>query len=156
MIDHRSYFLAKAQKYCAQGEQCAFTVRKKLMEWQAPKEDIEAIVEMLTQECFLDEQRYAVAFAQGKFRMLKWGKIKIGYQLQQYQISKQVIEAALATLTDNRYKETLHTIAVQKWKTIEKSGNTLQKKQKLMLYLASKGFENSLIQEVMNSITASK
>src|SRR5687767_2477337 len=87
--------LAKAQKYCAYQERCQQEVRSKLYGWGLWKEAVEGIIAELINENFINEERFAIAFAGGKFRIKKWGKTKIKLELKKRDISDYCIKQAL-------------------------------------------------------------
>ncbi|MCK5170313.1 MAG: RecX family transcriptional regulator, partial [Bacteroidales bacterium] len=69
----------KAQSLCAGQEKCVFDIRKKLYDWKLPTKDHDAVIDLLINDQFIDEQRYALFYAKDKFNFNKWGKIKIEY-----------------------------------------------------------------------------
>jgi regulatory protein len=111
-------------------------------------DDLESIIADLITDNFLSEERYAIAFVRGKFRMKQWGKNKIKQELQMKKISPYCIKKGMAEITDEAYIETLKTI-------LEKKANLLQetdkykKNQKLLQYAIGKGYESELIQKYL-------
>lgn len=146
MSEKLSFFLEKAQRYCSSAEQCVYTVRKKMYEWGVDEEERDYIIGELIADGFINEGRYAEAFARGKFRMLGWGRNKIRYHLKANQVSDQNIRLALETIDDEEYIRVLQNLLQRKWDSM-KGSNILQKKQKTMVYLVQKGFETDLILE---------
>lgn len=134
----------KAESYCAYQERAQQEVRNKLYEWGLHFEDVEQIISQLIADNFLNEERFAVSFAQGRFRIKGWGKIKIKHQLQQKQISPPLIKIALASIDPDEYIDKLEEAISKKTKEpIEKL--SANEKSKLIRHLQSKGFENDLI-----------
>ena len=78
--------LHRAAALCSSSEHCITDIREKLSRWGIGELDARTIVERLVQERFIDEERYAIAFAKDKFRFSGWGRIKIRYALQQKRI----------------------------------------------------------------------
>ncbi len=74
--------LLKAQKYCAYQERCQQEVREKLYEWGVLPEVLENTIAELIIANFINEERFAKVYAGGKFRIKKWGRIKIKVKLQ--------------------------------------------------------------------------
>ena len=72
----------KALKYCAYQERSQQEVRDKLYSWGLHRNEVENIIVDLISEGYLKEERFAIAFSGGKFRMKKWGKIKIKLALK--------------------------------------------------------------------------
>ena len=73
--------LHRAAALCSSSEHCITDIREKLSRWGIGELDARTIVERLVQERFIDEERYAIAFAKDKFRFSGWGRIKIRYAL---------------------------------------------------------------------------
>jgi regulatory protein len=107
-----------------------------------------AIAELITSG-FLKEERFANAFAGGKFRMKGWGRIKIKQALKQKQVSENLIRQALKSIDERDYEKELKKIITEKArKTVEK--NPLKRKSKIAQYAISRGFEAELVWELLN------
>jgi regulatory protein len=146
-----SVYLSKAMRYCAGSEQCVYTVSKKLKEWGVGDAEADYILGELVVNGFISEERYASSFARGKFRMLRWGKVKIAAHLRQNRVAEVNIRLALKEISDDEYRQVLHQLTLKKLDSFPK-GDRLQNRKKLMAYLASKGFETNLIYEEINSL----
>lgn len=136
----------KAEAYCAYQERSQQEVRDKLYDWGLHMEDVEQIISELISTNFLNEERYANAFALGKFRIKGWGKIKIQQHLKAKRVSAPLIKIALQQIDLDEYEEKLTDI-IKKKSTVSLQQLSLQDKAKLVRYLQSKGFENALIFE---------
>ncbi|NGM64047.1 regulatory protein RecX [Sphingobacterium sp. SGR-19] len=139
----------KAENYCAYQERAQQEVRNKLYEWGLHQEEVENIIVQLIEDNFLNEERFAKAYALGKFRMKGWGKIKIKQHLKAKNVSEPLIRTALLEINPDEYDQKIE-------QTIEKRLNKPMKefsfteKSKLAIYLQSKGFENDIIFEKIN------
>ncbi|MEX1003636.1 MAG: regulatory protein RecX [Crocinitomicaceae bacterium] len=111
-------------------------------------EDIDVLISDLISNNFLNEERFAAAFVSGKFRIKKWGRIKIRQHLKQKRISDYSVNKALQQIADEEYLDTLNTLAQSKSKQIN-AKNDWDRKAKLVRYLSSKGYESQLIYEVL-------
>ena len=136
--------LAKAYKYCAYQERCQQEVREKLYSFQLQEDEVENIIVKLIEENFLNEERFAIAFAGGKFRVNNWGKSKIKQTLKQKQVSEYCIKKGLSVIDTDNYIGVLKKLASSKNKTLH-DANKFARAKKLQNYLLSKGFENDLI-----------
>src|SRR5690606_26754360 len=87
--------LQKLKHYCAYQERSHSEVVEKLYSLGVWKREHDAIIASLIEEGYLNEERFAIAFAGGKFRMKKWGRTKIKYELKQRQVSEYSIKKAL-------------------------------------------------------------
>ncbi|MDR2282280.1 MAG: RecX family transcriptional regulator [Sphingobacterium sp.] len=136
----------KAEAYCAYQERSQQEVRDKLYDWGLHLEDVEQIISELISTNFLNEERYANAFALGKFRIKGWGKIKIQQHLKAKRVSAPLIKTALQQIDLDEYDEKLTDI-IKKKSNVSLQQLSLQDKAKLVRYLQSKGYENTLIFE---------
>ncbi len=144
--------LQKIKPYCAYQERCHSEVKEKLYSYGLYKKDVEALLSHLVEENFLNEERFAILFAGGKFRIKHWGKIKIQYELKQKQVSEYCIKKALKEIDQAAYTKTLYKLAEIKLKLLKTEKNLFTKKQKLHDHLKQKGFESNLIQSVIKDI----
>jgi regulatory protein len=114
--------------------------------------EIEEIISVLITENYLNEERFAIHYAGGKFRMKQWGKIKIKQSLKFKQVSDYCIKKALKEIDLKEYEKTFQKLAGQKLKTLKSEKNIFIKKRKLQDFLLQKGFENDLVKEAVNNI----
>src|SRR6185436_2453192 len=136
----------KLRHYCAYQDRCHAEVKTKAYSLGIKKGDVEELTSRLIEEGCLNEERYARSFAGGKFRMKQWGKMKIRAELKQRRVSEYCIAAALAEIDHNKYKETLHKLALKKWNSIKGQGtNHFVKMTKTRDYLLQKGYEANLV-----------
>ncbi|NPA68973.1 MAG: RecX family transcriptional regulator [Chlorobi bacterium] len=140
--------LSKAMYLCSKTEKCKSDIRKKLYDWKANPDDIEKILSELEKQKFIDEKRYAEYYVRDKFRFNKWGKIKIKTMLLQKQIPEKTINKALADIPEKEYIETLKYLLKQKEKTLN-DGDYYKKKQKIIRFLTSKGFETDTVLRIL-------
>jgi len=130
--------LRKAELFCAYQERSQEEVRRKLHGWKLPDEQVEWIISELISGNFLNELRFAKAFAEGKFRIKGWGKQKIKYALHAKGISEYCIAKALESIDDKEAYQAMLKQQAEKW--LRSHPNTEQKKQKLIRYLLTKGY----------------
>ncbi len=140
-----------AQKYCAYQERCQQEMRNKLYEWGLYSNDVENIIANLITENFLNEERFAKLFAGGKFRIKKWGRIKIKIELKKRKISEYCIKSAMKEIDEQQYYETLKSIISKKLKELPK-GKEYQKNYKTAQYAISRGYESDMVWEIIKSI----
>ena len=144
-------FLSKAEQYCAQSEQCRSSVMDKLTRWGASHELSERIINYMVKNDYINERRFCQIYSESKMNLQKWGRIKIAYQLRAKRIDKRLIDEALTNLDPNRYHEVLLQLARQKMSTI-KDDNPFARRNKLMAFLASHGFESDEIIKAFDEI----
>jgi regulatory protein len=142
--------LQKIGQFCAYQERNHKEVKEKLYSYGLYKDQVEELISKLIQENFLNEERYAIAYAGGKFRAKDWGKNKIKYGLKQHQVSDYCINKALKTIDEEEYVKTLQKLYAAKEKTLKSEKNIFIKKKKIQQYLMQKGYETSLINELFS------
>ena len=151
----KTYSFDEAQKvlenYCAYQERCHKDVTDKLRNMRMIPEVIDTIVVHLIQNNYLNEERFAKAFARGKFRIKKWGKNKIVRELKYRQISDYAIKSALTEIDLDDYYKTLQELT-EKRITQVKEKNIYKKKKKVADYLLYRGWEYNLIYEKINEL----
>jgi len=144
--------LQKLRHYCGYQERCHSEVKEKLYELGVSKIHHDEIIATLIEENYLNEERFAIYFAGGKFRMKQWGRIKIKYQLKQKQVSEYSIKKALKQIEEKAYLNTIKKIATGKLKNLKRERDIFIQKRKLYDYLLQKGFEPDLIQKEINKL----
>jgi len=146
-----SQALLKAAHYCAYQERCQKEVRVKLAEWGLWGVDAENILLQLIEQNYLNEERFARAFAGGKFRTKQWGRNKIKIELRQREISDLCLTKAMLEIDGDDYLKVLEAEAIKKLNGI-KDKDTRVKKLKASRYLIAKGFEPDLIWDALNKL----
>lgn len=142
--------LNKLQAYCVYQERCHKEVRQKLRDLGIWGEEVDEIISELITDNFLNELRYAKAFAGGKFRVKQWGRKRIVQALKFNQVSAYSIKKALQSeLPAEEYEQTLCQV-LEKKNQLLKEANPYKRRQKLAKYAQDKGFENFLIWEILN------
>ena len=142
----------KVKYYCDYQERSHVEVKKKLFSFGLYKNEVELLISRLIEENYLNEERFAYAFAGGKFRIKQWGKTKIKYELKLRQVSEYSIKKALAQISEEDYLKMLHKIALEKLTTLKSEKNIFTKKNKLQNYLMSKGYEFNLIGDILKEM----
>lgn len=123
-------------------------VRMKLKSWGLIQEAIDLLIVELIQFNFLNEERYARSFARGKFRIKKWGKIKIRMALKKRDINFKCIDLSMLEIDDKTYFNTLKELLQKKNETVKET-NSYKRKMKLTSYLVSRGYEYDLINDAL-------
>src|SRR5688500_18246210 len=139
----------KIRRYCAYQERSHQEVRNKLYEYGLHRPDVDEVIASLIMEGFLNEERFAKAFAGGKFRMKKWGRIKIIHALESKGISRNCILIGLREIDEAAYVETLRELLNEKSRSL-KEDNIYARRDRLSKFAIQKGFEPELVwKEIM-------
>ncbi len=134
--------------FCSYQERTQLEVEQKLQSMDIDAEACQIIITSLQDNDFLNEERYAKSFVSGKFRINKWGKMKIRQALLQKGISNANIKKGFLVIDEKEYCETIQSLATKQRPKI-KAKNDFERKQKLSLYLQQKGYEMALIYEYL-------
>jgi regulatory protein len=141
----------KIKNWCAYQERAQQETRDKLYEYGLHKNEVEQMITDLINENFLNEERYAIAFAGGKFRIKKWGRHKIKAELRMRKVSDYCIHKALKQINDNDYLSALESVITKKLKQVNEP-NKIKRQYKIIQYASSRGYEKDLIVEVLNEL----
>ena len=144
--------LQKLKHYCGYQERCHSEVKEKLYSLGVWKKEHDEIIAALIEEKYLDEERFAIAFTSGRFRLKQWGRVKIKYELKQKQVSEYSIKKALQQIDESVYLKVLQKLAIEKYAVL-KDEQYLLRKKKTMDYLLGKGFEMELVRRVVEKAT---
>lgn len=142
---------AKAAKFCAYQERTQQEVREKLQELGFYGDEAEDILCDLIGDNFINEERFARAYAGGKFRLKKWGRKKIEYALKQKGLSAYCIQKGLEEIDTETYLHTLISLLTKKKESLAEEP-LLQLKNKLANYVLQKGYESELVWGIINEI----
>ena len=140
--------LQKLKHYCAYQERCHSEVKEKLYNLGVWEKEHDEIISTLIEENYLNEERFAIAFAGGKWRGKHWGRVKIKYELKQKQVSEYCIKKAIKQIDEDEYMNVLKKMADERYASL-KSDQYLVRKKKTMDFLVGRGFEMDLIRAVL-------
>lgn len=149
-LDYKSA-LQKAADYCAYQERSQQEVRDKLYSYGLHQDEVEEALSELIIQGFINEERFAKAYAGGKFRMKGWGKRKILQGLKQHRISDYCIRKGLTEIDPKAYYQTLLKHAEKKFNNINSNSEYIIK-GKLTQHLIAKGFELELIKDAIDDV----
>ena len=142
--------LLKMQRFCAYQERSHSEVRSKLIEIGVYGDTIDQILIELIQENFLNEERFAKAFARGKFNVKRWGRNKIKQELKLHKISAYCLKKAMEEISPEDYLHALTELVRKKSDLIQEEDN-YKLRIKLFPYLHQKGYETELINQVLDA-----
>ncbi|MFD1161441.1 regulatory protein RecX [Hwangdonia seohaensis] len=155
MYSKKTYTLqeatSKLEHYCAYQERCHQEVRQKLESMHMIPEAIDVIIVHLLKHNYLNEARFAKTFVSGKFRIKRWGRRRLTFELKKKDISKVNINQALNAIENEEYIEVFNSLAEKKVNTIKET-NVFKKRKKLIDYLLYRGWESALVYEKANEL----
>ena len=142
--------LTKAEHFCAYQERSQQEVRDKLYEWGLWPAAVEQIISELIEGNFLNEDRFAKAYAKGKFSQKAWGRIKIKQGLKLKRVPDVLIKKALLTIDADDYLTALTRILEKKAAVLSEK-NVVKRRYKLQQYAMGRGYEADLIADVLKN-----
>ncbi len=143
---------ARLESYCAYQERCHKEVQQKLREMKMITEAQEIIILHLLKHNFLNESRFAQAFARGKFNHKKWGKQRIVRELKFRDISKYNIDLGLKEIAEEDYANTFNTLAEKRFLQLNAEKNLQKKRKKFADYLLYRGWESFLVYDKVREL----
>jgi regulatory protein len=143
--------LQKLRQYCGYQERSHYEVQQKLWDLGVRRAEHDEILSTLIEENYLNEERFAVQFAGGKFRMKNWGRKKIYYALKEKKVSEYSIRKAMKEINEEDYLKTLNKLAEKRYESL-KSEQYLVRRKKTMDYLLQKGYEPELVSGALKSL----
>jgi regulatory protein len=144
MFDDSDFYLSeklKLESFCAYQDRCLFDIKKKLKASLLSEQKKEQLITELIQAKFIDDERFALSFAQGKQRIKKWGISKIKAGLKAKQISTLLIDKALETIDKSVYLTDLTLLIEKKKRLLSNEKESYKKEAKIIRYLLSKGYQ---------------
>jgi regulatory protein len=139
--------LQKLRHYCGYQERCHSEVKEKIWQLKVNRREHDEIIASLIEEGYLNEERFAILFAGGKYRVKQWGRVKIKYELKQRMVSEYSIKKALKQIDEKDYIKTLNKLAEKKYASL-KEDQWMVRKKKTIDYLLQRGFEMELIKKI--------
>jgi len=140
--------LGKLQKYCAYQERCHQEVRMKLLKLKVYGDDLEEIMADLVKDNYLNEERFARAYARGKFRIKSWGRIRIKNELKRRQISAYCMRKAMSEIDDEAYEKVSVEVAKSLMRRYKDLGD-FEKKRKVIAGMQRRGYEYEVIERAL-------
>ena len=136
--------IQKLKNYCALQEKSEWDVIQKMKDWGLIKSSQDHILKLLILEKYIDNERYCKSFCSGKFKIKKWGKIKIQNELIKKNISEFYIKKGLEEIDELDYLKELKNLFDKKKKSIIEKNHFIKNK-KIAFYLINKGYERNLV-----------
>lgn len=141
---------------CARSEQCEADIRQKLYRLGLSSKEVQQTIEFLIKENFIDNARFACAFARDKCRFSSWGRNKIRLALAAKRISASDISRGLEAIDPADYLEALRRTALAKARGLELNGpDARENRLKLFRHILARGFESDLASKAIRELIGS-
>mgnify|MGYP000073317119 CR=1 FL=1 len=143
--------LQKLKHYCGYQERCHSEVISKLYDLGVYKNEHDEILSTLIQENYLNEERFAKAYAGGKWRAKRWGRVRIKMELQQRGVSVYCIRKAMAEIEEADYEKVLKELITKKYQSLKQFQYIIRQK-KTADYIISRAFEPALVRAILSKL----
>lgn len=133
---------------CGKKECCSADVAARLRRWELSERDVAAIMEFLVKHRFVDDARFAEAYARNKSRFNRWGRLKIARMLRLKQIPEAVIGQALAAIPEEG--EDGHCLELLRQKArLLKETDAYKRKARLYRFAVGRGFDHDTVSRAL-------
>ncbi len=147
--------LAKMRRWCAMQDRCVVEVRIHCGALGISATNTGKIISHLSEEGFIDEERFAKLYSGGKFRNKKWGRARIIGELQARQIPDDVIKIGLSEIDEEQYRKNIVSMVDHKI-SITDTSNKLLFKHRLAKTAINKGYEPELVHGIIDELMKKK
>lgn len=130
--------LNRMMNLCARGERCSADIRRKLA--ALPPDEAEAVLDTLVREGYVDDARYARAFARDKSALQGWGSLKIKLALQRKGIGAAAIAAAIGEIDAKAAGARMEQVLRAKWKALAGEADPARKEARFYRYALARGY----------------
>ncbi|MPR33403.1 regulatory protein RecX [Salmonirosea aquatica] len=145
--------LQRAAAFCAYQERTPDEVRQRLAQWEVVDEAADEIIAELISLNYLSQERFAKTYVSGKFRIKKWGKLRIRQELARRGLDDASIRQGMEEINDSAYEETLRKLLAKKEEQLLRSEpDAFKRKQKLVRFALSKGYESGVVWKIVNEV----
>lgn len=144
--------LARAAALCDKCEQCSPDIIRKLAAWGIPASDTAKIIERLRQTRYLDDMRFARAYAHDKMAYSGWGRNKILQGLWAKRLGREYIEASCDELDEEEYNDIARRVIRSKVRCLPEGLSTYENRMKVMRFGVQRGFEARLVSQIINRL----
>ena len=142
--------LNRLMRLCAAREYCRSDIRRKLA--ALPPAEAAEVLDTLCREGYVDDARYARAFARDKSALQGWGNRKIKLALQRKGIEPGVVAAALAEIDGTAAEARLEQVLGAKWKTLQRETDPRQREAKFFRYGLGRGYSYEEIKRIYDHL----
>lgn len=144
--------LARAAALCDKCEQCSPDIIRKLAAWGISASDSAKIIERLRQTHYLDDMRFARAYAHDKMAYSGWGRNKILQGLWAKRLGREYIEASCDELDEEEYNDIARRVMRSKVRSLPEGLSTYENRMKVMRFGVQRGFEARLVSQIINRL----
>ncbi|MDR2414436.1 MAG: recombination regulator RecX [Odoribacteraceae bacterium] len=138
---------------CSRREYSSFEIRAWLLRRELTEEEITSCMIYLQEHHFVNDERFAMAYARDQFRFKRWGRLKIEQALRRKQLPGELVARAIASLDDTgiNQEETCLYLLQQKAGNL-KEDDPYKRKAKLFRFASGRGFDFETILRALETL----
>ena len=147
MTEQEAYLRLAA--LCAQAEHCEYEMQEKMRRWEIADDAQARVMQRLITERYVDDERFARAFANDKVKYNKWGRRKVEQSMWLKHIAEDIRQRVLDSIDDEEYIAILRPLLQQKRRSV-KAHNDYELRQKLIKFAIGRGFTMDIIKQCIS------
>ena len=147
MTEQEAYLRVAA--LCAQAEHCEYEMQEKMRRWEIADDTQARVMQRLITERYVDDERFARAFANDKVKYNKWGRRKVEQAMWLKHIAEDIRQRVLDSIDDEEYIAILRPLLQQKRRSV-KARNDYELRQKLIKFAIGRGFTMDIIKQCIS------
>jgi len=147
--------LSRAAGLCAKCEQCTPDLRRKMSTWGLSSSDADRIITRLEEMNFVDDARFARAYAHDKLVFSGWGRNKILQGLWAKRLSRADIDQSLDEIDEEEYESVAERVIRAKIRNSKEGISTYEAKLKVLKFAMQRGFEARLASRILSQLKES-
>lgn len=141
--------LDRMRNLCSRREYCRSDIMKKVVSaLDGDREKAEKVMEILVAEKYIDEFRYASAFARDKSAISGWGETKIRYMLSSKGVPREIIDKALEEIDESKAMTRLEKLMENKFRSLK---DDPQCRLKMLRFGLGRGYGYDEVSEVLEN-----
>lgn len=150
---HISYenALQRAAALCARCEQCTPDILKKLSTWGLGASDAAKVIRRLEELSFVDDERFARAYAHDKLHFSSWGRRKIIQGLRVKRLPTAICDAACEEFEYEEYRAVALRVMRAKARQLKVWPPDYETKVKIIKFAMARGFEYNLVADILRN-----
>ena len=140
----------RLRRLCSRRDYCTSDILKKAVTaLEGDKEAAAKVLEALVSEKYVDDLRYATAYAREKAMIAGWGETKIRYMLSAKRIDRSLVDQALTEIDAGKADSRLQKLLENKAKTLKADP---QIRLKLLRFALGRGYQYDDVVRVLQDI----
>ncbi len=147
--------LSRAAGLCAKCEQCSPDLRRKMSTWGLSSSDADRVITRLEEMNFVDDARFARAYAHDKLVFSGWGRNKILQGLWAKRLSRADIDQSLDEIDEEEYESVAERVIRAKIRNSKDDIATYEAKLKVLKFAMQRGFEARLASRILSQLKES-